>query len=218
VDALEADGGARCPAEVLTEEAVSPLLLDERRPIAPGARRELLPHRFSYYADDLAMLTWESALVVEPDPTNVDVEYVLEFANAQLLELRVYDAVLDEELPRLYARVAGARGGVGALLRRRFTRLLADLSTQVADITETVERAENALKLTDDVYLARIYSAALELFRGRAWRAGIERKLQILRETYAMLNAEAQAARAEALELAIVILIVTEIFLAGLTR
>ena len=29
------------------------------------------------------------------------------------------------------------------------------------------------------MYLARIYSAALEIFRGRAWRAGIDRKLAL---------------------------------------
>ena len=40
-----------------------------------------------------------------------------------------------------------------------------------------VERVENSLKVTDDVYLARIYAAALEIFRGRVWRAGIDRKL-----------------------------------------
>ena len=65
---------------------------------------------------------------------------------------------------------------------------------------------------------ARIYSAALEIFRGRAWRAGIDRKLSIIRETYAMLNAESQAARAEVLEIAIVVLIVAEIVLAMVTK
>jgi uncharacterized Rmd1/YagE family protein len=88
------------------------------------------------------------------------------------------------------------------------------LQAQVADSTELVERVENALKVTDDVYLARVYSAALELFRGRAWRAGIDRKLAILRDTYAMLNDEAQAARSETLEFAIVGLIVLELLLA----
>ena len=89
---------------------------------------------------------------------------------------------------------------------------------RVADVTETVERAENALKVTEDVYLARIYAAALEIFRGRAWRAGIDRKLGIIRETYGMLNDEAQAGRAEALEFTIVLLIVAEIVLALATR
>ena len=31
------------------------------------------------------------------------------------------------------------------------------LETRLADMTETTERVENALKLTNDVYLARIY-------------------------------------------------------------
>jgi hypothetical protein len=96
--------------------------------------------------------------------------------------------------------------------------VLSDLQARVADITETVERVENALKVTDDVYLARIYAAALELFREQAWRRGIDRKLGILRETYAMLNSEAQAARGELLEIAIVLLIVAELLLAVLAR
>jgi hypothetical protein len=91
--------------------------------------------------------------------------------------------------------------------------VLPDLQTRVADVTETVERVENALKVTNDVYLARVYAAALELFRERTWRRGIERKLGILRETYAMLNSEAQAVRMELLELVVVILIFAELAL-----
>ena len=58
----------------------------------------------------------------------------------------------------------------------------------------------------------------LTLFRERAWRDGIDRKLGIMRETYAMLNAESQAARAEVLELAIIMLIVGELLAATLFR
>jgi len=88
----------------------------------------------------------------------------------------------------------------------------------VADSTELVERVENALKLTGDVYLARVYSAALGMFHVREWRQGIDRKLAIIRDTYEMLNAESQAARSEALEIIIVILIVIEIVIAFVPR
>lgn len=196
------------------DEDLVPLLLNERRPLSATARHELLPHRFSYYTDDLTILTWDNALVVEPSPGDTDVQYILEFANAQLLELRVYDAVLDAELPAMYDRVASARPRRRlALLQRRFAGLLSDLQALVADSTELVERVESALKVTDDVYLARIYTAALDIFRGREWRAGIDRKLAIIRETYAMLNDESQAARAEALEVLIVALIAAELVL-----
>jgi hypothetical protein len=188
-----------------------PLLVGERRAVSPGALRELVPHRFSYYDDDLAVLTWESALVVEPRVDDRDIEYVLEFANAQLLELRMFDQQLDAELPALYDRVAAARERLRP--SGRFRRVLTDLQTRVADVTETVERVENALKVTNDVYLARIYAAALDLFREHAWRRGIGRKLDILRETYAMLNSEAQAGRMELLEIVVVLLIGAEIAL-----
>jgi virulence-associated protein VagC len=200
--------------EALAALEVAPLLLNETRPLSAEARRELLPHRFSYYGDELAILTWENALVIEPGEQDTDLQYILEFANAQLLELRYYDAQLDAELPRLYDAIEAARARRSVFPGRRFAALLSRLQAQVADSTELVERVENALKVTDDVYLARVYSAALELFRGRAWRAGIDRKLAILRETYAMLNSEAQASRSETLEIAIVLLIVAEIAMA----
>lgn len=210
----ERPDGTMARADELATLDVVPLLLGESRPLSVEARRELLPHRFSYYADDLAILTWESALVVEPGEQDTDLQYVLEFANAQLLELRYYDAILDGELPRMYDAIEAARRKRGVFPGRRFAGPLSRLQTVVADTTEVVEQAENALKVTDDVYLARVHSAALEIFRGRAWRAGIDRKLAILRDSYTMLNHEAQAARSETLEMAIVLLIVAEIVMA----
>lgn len=208
-------GAAVLPSR-LHDTLVAPLLLNDRRALSPEAMRELLPHRFSYTAEDLALLTWDNALIVDPSPVDTDVQFILEFANAQLLELRFYDATLDGELPRMYDRIEAARHGSGALglFGRRYASLLAELQRTVADSTELVERVENAIKVTDDVYLARIYASALELFRGRTWRAGIDRKLAIIRETYSMLNDEQQSARSQALEIAIVLLIVVELLLA----
>jgi len=196
VSRIEDAAGARLGPDALRDEDIARLLLGERRPLAAAARREMLSSRFSYFEDDLAVLTWGSALVVEPVAEDTDVQYVLEFANAQLLELRFYDAVL----PHIYSRIGEARRGFH-LVGRRFSGLLSTLQARVADATEVVERLENALKVTDDVFLARIYATAMELFRGRTWRAGIERKVAIVRETYDMLNAESLARRSEMLEL-----------------
>jgi hypothetical protein len=215
IDRILDGAGEKVPATaVFTEEQLVALLVGERRRLSRTALLELIPYRFSYYEDDLVVLTWESALIVEPRVDDRDVEYVLEFANAQLLELRVYDLQLDAELPALYDRAEAARARRHPVLARRFRAVLSDLQTRVADVTETVERVENALKVTNDVYLARIYVSVLELFREQAWRRGIERKLAILRETYAMLNAESQAARTELLEVAVVVLIIAELIVA----
>jgi len=214
---LEDENGASYPIGEVTDEDIARLLLSEARPVSPGARADLLSPRFSYYEDDLAVLTWSAALVVEPVAADTDVQYVLEFANAQLLELRFHDAVLDAELPRTYDEIADARRRFH-LLGRRFSRLLSVLQTRVADATEAVERVDNSLKVTDDVYLARIYAAALDIFRGPTWRRGIDRKVAIIRDAYTMLNAESQARRTEVLELIIIVLIVVEIVLALIWR
>lgn len=213
IQSLADASGAPVAPTSLTDEDLVPLLIGEQRRLSEGARRELLSHRFSYYGDDLAILTWDNALVIEPDEGDTDIEYLLEFANAQLLELRVYDAQLDGELPRMYDRIQAGRGRWGVFSSRP-RALLSDLQTRVAEVTEIVERVENSLKVTDDVYLARVHTAALEIFRGEAWRRGIERKLSIFRETYLMLNGEAQAARMEVLEIVIVVLIVAELLIA----
>jgi hypothetical protein len=197
--------------EALPGVAIASLLLKESRPLATLAQNTLLSHRFAYFDDDLTVLSWESALVIEPDLTNADIAYVLEFANAQLLELRVYDALLDAELPAMYERAVAARTARLPLGGTNLRRTLTQLHTRVADITEPIERVENALKVTDDVYLARIYMAALDLFRERVWRAGIDRKLTIMRDTYTMLTAEAQAMRSEFLEVIVVVLILAEL-------
>ncbi|HEY6225440.1 MAG TPA: hypothetical protein VIW26_16775 [Gemmatimonadales bacterium] len=215
---LEDASGKALPAAMLRELDVAPLLLNEDRPISDQARRELLPHWFSYYPDDLSIITWNTALVLDPVEGESDVQLIVEFANAQLLELRYYDALLDAELPRMYDRIESARKGPGALLGRRYAGLLTGLQTLLADSTEIVERTQNALKVTDDIFLARVYGAALELFRERAWRAGIDHKLGIIHQTYEMLNAESMAVRNEFLEVVIVVLIVVEIVLAILMR
>jgi len=217
VTALNDGAGRPVAVDALRDTHVAQLLLGELRPLSAKAREDLLSQRFSYFENDLTVLTWYAALVVDDEPGESDVEYVLEYANAQLLELRFYDAQLDAELPLLNARAQDARRGFH-VLGRRFSRLLQELHARVVDATETQDRIENSFKVTDDVFLARIYVAALDIFGGRAWRHGIDRKLETLRGTYVMLNAEAQALRSEVLEVAIIVLILAEIVLATLKR
>lgn len=200
-------------SDVITGLDLTPLLSGERRALAEGSRRELLRHAFSYYTTDLVVLTWDHAFILEPS-ADTDVADVLEVANAQLLEMRYYDELLDAELPRMYDRVEAARKGFAGLARRRYADLARQLYTVVAEVTEITERVDNALKVTEDVYFARIYAGALELFRVPTLNAAVNRKLAIIRDTYTALYDEAATARAEILEFGILILIVLELVLA----
>ena len=200
-------------AEIQEKLDLVPLLSGERLPLSDGARQDLLRNRFSYYTDDLAVLTWDRAFIYEPR-LNSDVIDVLEVANAQLLEMRYYDELLDDELPRMYELVQTTRRASGIVSSRRFAQLARRLYTLVAEVTELTEKVDNALQVTEDVYLARIYAAALDLFRVRLVSNAVERKLAIIRDTYTALYEEASAGRAALLEIAIVVLIVVEILLA----
>ena len=203
---------------VLTEELpgaldLVPLLSGEQRRLSETARRDLLRHRYSYYTDDLVVLTWDRAFICEPRGDS-DVTDVLEVANAQLLEMRYYDELLDAELPRMYDLVEAARRRRPLPGTRRFADLARRLYTVVAEVTELTERVDNALQVTEDVYLARIYTAALEQFRVPTVSAAVDRKLAIIRDTYTALYDEATSSRSEMLEIIVTVLIAVEIVLA----
>jgi hypothetical protein len=187
-----------------------PLLAGEERALSEASRRDLLRQHFSYYQDDLVVLTWDRAFIYEPR-SETDVADVLEMANAQLLEMRTYDEMLDDELPRMRQLVEATHRGANPLSSRRYARLARRLRTLVAEVTELTERVDNALQVTEDVYLARVYAAAMELFRVPNVNAAVERKLSIIRETYTALHDEAASARAELLEIVIVALIIAEV-------
>lgn len=190
-----------------------PLLSGEQQPLSDSARQDLMRQRFSYYTDDLVVLTWDRAFIYEPRGDS-DVIDVLEVANIQLLEMRYYDELLDDELPRMYDLVEKARSRGLFLAPRRFANLARRFYTLVAEVTELTERVDNALQVTEDVYLARIYTSALDLFRVATVSAAVNRKLAIIRDTYTALYDEASSHRSEALEILIVLLIVAEVILA----
>ena len=200
-------------AEALQARAdLIPLLSGKDRPLSEGARRDLLSQRFSYYPDDLAVITWDRAFLYEPQ-LETDVADVIEIANAQLLEMRVYDELLDGELPRMHDLIEAARRRTNILASRRYARLAKRLQSMVAEVTELAERVDNALQVTEDVYLARVYAAAIALFRVPNVSAAVDRKLAIMRETYTALHQEAAEGRAELLEIAVLALIAVEVIL-----
>lgn len=200
-------------AELMAQVDLVPLLSGEDRKLSEAARTGLLRSRFSYYADDLVVLTWDRAFIYEPRGDR-DVLDVLEVANAQLLEMRYYDELLDDELPRMYDLVETTRRAPNIFAARRYAGLARKLYALVAEVTELTEKVDNALQVTEDVYLARVYAAALDLFRVQTVSAAVDRKLSLIRDTYAALYDEASSSRSELLEITIVLLILVELVLA----
>lgn len=192
---------------------VQAALLGENRSLGRGATG--LITAMNYFPDDLALLSWNGALLIESDPlAAITATALIEFANVELLLMRTYDDELDRQLPQMYRRISAPPRRFAIPLVQRYRQLLHDVLCLVADVTEVTERVDNAFKVTDDVYWNRLYSAMLSVLRVHLWRRGVEHRLQLLREAYSILHDEADAERAAALEWAIVLLIVFEIVMA----
>lgn len=187
------------------------LLLGENEPVSEQLRNETMRFSLSYGHDDLTVITWEAALVYDARGST-DIPDLIEFALCELLELRYYDQMLDREMERMYDAIEEASR---ARVRRlgHYRRIMKQLMELMLDITEVTERIKNSLKVTGDVFYARIYGTALTVFRTRSWMESVERKMLLIQQNYSMLNNEIINQRSIMLELAIVVLIMIEILL-----
>ena len=208
---IEELGGNLRADELFSGYDLSKLLLYETRDLSPRLREETLKHRFAYYPDDLIILHYYNAVVVEPSG-NRDILDILEFANAQLLELRYYDGVLDRELNWVYSELS-RRGRVSTLGLKGFEALARRMTEIVRDLTDVTEKVDNAVKVTEDVYFARVYTAAMRLFRSAEWERSIKEKLEIVSNAYRMLHNEISIKRGHILEAIIILLIAIDIVL-----
>lgn len=190
--------------------------LGERKPLSETVQS--LATTLSYYEDDLILLTWGAAIVIEPDAAaRDDATLLLEFANVQLLAFRSYDDEVERDLGRITPRIARTRRPLWIRLQSS-SRFLREIYALIADITDTSARVENALKVTEDVYWNRVYSAAITVLRVDAWRTGIAETLGVLRQTASLLRDEAQTAWATLLEVLVIVLIAVELVVALMAR
>jgi hypothetical protein len=197
--------------DMTSSEAVAKLLLGEpsTKPLSATAREDVLKNAFSYLADDLVLVDWNSAVVVEPSASRV-VAKVLELATCQLLEFRYYDELLDRELLKVYDEVEKAP----RIFRSPFRAASREVLRRLMELTEFTERVDNAIKLVGDFYLARVYLAAIRRSRVPEWRESVETKLSLVGRAYTLLKGEVEVSRTQLLELTVVILILVEVLAA----
>ncbi|KJS14489.1 MAG: hypothetical protein VR69_17315 [Peptococcaceae bacterium BRH_c4b] len=194
----------------------APLLLAETEALSDQSRRDIMANSFSYGREDLAVITWDSALVYDASGS-ADIPDLLEFANSQLLSLRYYDDLLSVEMEKMYQAIEDVETVPKYGRRKQYRRIMNRLMELVVDVSEITERIHNSLRVTEDIFYARVYGAALNIFRTRAWADSIERKISIIQQSYTMLSNEIVTQQSTMMELAIVLLIMLEIVL-GLSK
>jgi hypothetical protein len=178
------------------ETELAHVLRGERTPLADQEIQDATSCRISYGLEDAALIDWHSAVLFGKEMD--DVRAVLEFANVELLEMRMLDEQLDTALDE----------GYEALTRK--PRLLPLPGSQV-DGALLFERVTNTLKLLGDQYLARVYRLTSQRFHLEAWDASILRKLETLESIYDKMSNRATTRRMEVLEWIIIVLIAISI-------
>jgi uncharacterized Rmd1/YagE family protein len=88
-----------------------------------------------------------------------------------------------------------------------------DLMETYAAVSEIIEKVNNLIKVTEDVYYARVYATALKVQRSSQWSESVSRKIEVIRDNYSMLSDEVRIQHSNFLEWIIIILIALEIVL-----
>ena len=196
--------------------ALAQLLRGEREPLSPQERDEVLRHRISYFVADMVIATWSSALVYDTEAGAQSSVDILEYANTQLLQFRYYDRLLDGELAGIYGQLQ--KGGWRQNWSwRRYTRAARHVHSLFIDVNELTDRAENALKIAGDVYVARLFAMTAARIGLEQWRGNVREKLKTLDDIYRFAVEHAAMTRGELLELIVVILILLELILLVVT-
>ncbi len=204
-------------SQVLHAWDIPRVLMGETTRVSQQVSETVLAHTYTYSPEDLAVVSWEAAFVYDVDGV-MDVPDLLEFANAQLLELSFFDDRLDDALEGAYDDVEDVHRRGGLFKYRRLRDVSSRLLMTVVDVTELSGRVMNALKVTEDVFYAMVYSGAAEVLGLPTWMESVENKIDTLRSIYSMLADEAADVRMTLIEVAILLLILFEIVLALLGR
>lgn len=190
-----------------------PLMIGAKISISSQMRDEIIKNSLSYSTDDLAVLSWDSALLCEPgSPT--DILDLIEFANVQVLELRYYDRELTRKMEKMYEDIEHADRMSQFRRSHQYHAIMADLMETNAEVSEIIEKVNNLIKVTEDIYYARVYETALKVQRSHQWSESVSRKIDVIRENYSMLSDEVRIQHSNFLEWVIIILIALEFGLA----
>jgi hypothetical protein len=192
---------------------VAALLENDPRPdaISDEEVEDTWRNWFSYYQDDLVVLEWEAALIIEPSATYEDTLTVFELANLQLLELRVYDAFVDKVIDRAYDDLEDLFDRSSILRSGHDT--VKQLAEARMDLSEGTFQVDNISKLWGDWFLGKVYRACVRKFELDSWRRNVEEKMKDLSDLYEVAHTELEARRLIVLEVLVVLLFVVDLVL-----
>jgi hypothetical protein len=198
-------GAERTLAHVLLGEPAS-------RKLSQAVVNEVSRRVIRYYEDDLVLVDYDAAVVVDKEETTNVVD-IFEIASAQLLELRFYDVLLGRSLERLLADVRRARTAAW-FFRSPFRRLARRTAVLALELGELGDRLERAITLVGDTYSAQIYRETALRFRLTESWASVREKVEMIGRISEVLGHEIHSRRDLVLEMLVIVLIFFEVVIA----
>lgn len=194
--------------KILKEEDIAALILSEDKgTLSSPIYDRLYETKLQYYKNDLAVIDWNSAFIVEPSGS-LDIPDVIEFALNQLLEMRYYDDLLDKKLREIYSAIELKDMSI---FSSRYTDLALEAGQRYIEIAEIVESVENSLKVIGDLYHSVVFRTASKKFRFADWQTSIDNKLENLAEISKLLLDNINHRKSHILELTVIALISLEL-------
>jgi len=186
-------------AALLTQE-------EEMERLSSQEAEESTGRYLSYYDNDLVVVDWDAALLIDEPQDFDETLYIMELANLQLAELEAYDRLLDDALDRSY-RDLGERP-----LRSR-GHIMRELREIRIDMARFNDELSNSIKFFGDWHLARIYERISSRFHLADWHHSVDGKLKTLDDLYQILKHEQNHRVMLWLEIAIVLLFVIDLII-----
>jgi hypothetical protein len=190
---------------------IAQVVRGDRTLLSEGERAEVLHSQISYYAHDMAVIGWNAAFVYDTPAGAETAIQLLEYANSQLLEFRHYDELLTKILDDVYDILGQKRS---MLARWRLARSASGLHAVILEISELTEHADNAIKFLSDMFAARLYRLAAGKVGVPDYRDLVGQKLKTAEDLYDYMVDQYNQSRAFFLEVAVVLILLIELFYA----
>ncbi len=188
---------------------IARIVRGETSPLSAGERDGVLGASMSYFPSDLFVAGYAAALVYDEQPEGArPILEILEYANMQLLEYRVYDEFLTPVLADVHRR---SSIDIGLWSHWRGGREAGKLNTLRLETMELTERTDNAIKFLGDMYYARAHRLASARIGAPDYRRLVEEKLGVAGELYRFMMDRSHQASALVLESIVVIILIVDL-------
>jgi hypothetical protein len=206
---VESQDGSPTASELRAEHGtdIARVVRGDPKVLSAQENDEALRDSISYYPNDLAVIGWNAAFIYDTKAGAETTIQILEYANSQLLEFRHYDELLSKELVAVNKSLE-RRGG---LAKWRLGREASRLQAVAVEITELVERADNAIKFLSDMFSARLYRLAASKVGVQDYKRLVNQKLTTAEALYEFLSRQFHEGRGFVLELMVVVILVIEL-------